>query len=75
MIEDHLGNGWMNVPAEAIGALTGCEDIISEDYTLDDDGEYVPCAPDPVLYWHADYMVEVPVELWSQGREVIFKRA
>lgn len=74
LIEDWLGNGWHVIPAEAIGALTGCTDIITQDFTLNDSGEWVPVSPNPHVFAHMDYAVETPIERWAHGHPVLFNR-
>jgi hypothetical protein len=74
MLEDWIGNGWHFIPAEAIGALTGCDDIISQDFTIADDGSWEPVAPRPCVYAHMNYAVELPIEEWAAGRAVFFDR-
>jgi hypothetical protein len=38
LVEDFLGNGWSWVRAEDIGALTGNDNLITDEYSMDDYG-------------------------------------
>ncbi len=67
ILEDYLCNGWSLVPAEAIGALTGCELILGQGVTVNDAGDY-EVDPASVLYWHERYQIESAlVELVEAG--------
>ena len=69
LIEYQLCNGWDRVPAEAIGALTSCDLIISDDVEWDEDREEVLRLGR--IYWHPNYMVESPVESLQQKGKFI----
>lgn len=73
MFEDWIGNGWMWIPPESIGALTDAP-IISPNAYMTDDGEIV-FDGEPVLYWHERYQVEDPVAEWANGSSVAFDLA
>jgi hypothetical protein len=55
LFDDFLCTGWSLVPAEDIGALTGCQIIITHDAEHADDGTVIPHGP---VYWHERYQVE-----------------
>ncbi len=61
LLEDYLCNGWSLVPAEAIGALTGCELILGQGAHVNDAGDY-EVDPSSVLYWHERYQIESALE-------------
>lgn len=60
LLEYYLSNGWDYVPAEKIGAMTGCDLIITDDIEWDDNREDIINIGK--VYWHANYMVESPVD-------------
>lgn len=75
-LEYAMGNGWDYVPPEDIGALTDGT-IISQDGFIGDDGHWYPhpSVKRAKVYWHANYMVEDPIETWANGQAVrLFKR-
>jgi hypothetical protein len=59
LISDMLGNGWMALRPEQIGALTSCEIILSPDASLDEEGN-LEFANE--IYWHENYQVELATE-------------
>jgi hypothetical protein len=71
MFEDWIGNGWMWIPPESVGALTDGE-IISPDAYMDDYGEITFPYPNSHVYWFSNYQVENPLETWAEGKGVIF---
>jgi len=74
MLEDWTGNGWLVIPAEAIGALTGCTDILTQDFTVNDAGGWEPVVPKPSVFAHMNYQIELPIESWAEGKPVFFDR-
>jgi len=71
MLEEFLGNGWMQVLPEQVGALTDAY-IMSDDFTVADDDSLKSIAPEPRVYAHMNYAVEDPVETWANGGTVTF---
>jgi hypothetical protein len=75
MLEYFLGNGWMQVPPDRVGALTDAL-IISEDGTIPDEADGWTPYPDvkrPRVYAHMNYQVEDPIVTWAAGGAVIFE--
>lgn len=65
LMEHHLCNGWTALNPEDIGALTGCEDIYTDDYAMDDEGGYEYIGR---VYWYPQYETKNPViELLRHG--------
>ena len=73
MLEDHLGNGWMEIEPKVIGALTDAP-IISEDFTVNDAGDTVPTTPDARVYAFMNYQVEDPVATWAEGKPTFWQK-
>ncbi len=75
LLEDLMGNGWDWVRPEDIGALTEAP-MISLDGFIADDGKWVahPGAEKPVVYAHMNYMVDDPIEMFAEGKPVVFVR-
>jgi hypothetical protein len=73
MLEGFIGNGWANIPPEAIGAMTDAP-ILSEDFTMSDDGDWIPAVENPVVYWHAAYAVESCIAKWAAGESVFWRK-
>ncbi|NDD55384.1 hypothetical protein EBZ39_16240 [bacterium] len=70
-IENYLGNGWGNPTPEDIGALTSDPYLLTDDYTVEDDGEVIVGR-----VWHfPDYMIACPLERILEYGEVIFPLA
>jgi hypothetical protein len=59
LIDSQLCNGWDYIDADAIGALTGCDLILSEDVERDEDGDVLKVGG---VYWHPNYAIEDAVE-------------
>lgn len=71
MIEHHLANGWEIVPPEVLGALTEGT-ILSDEVLRDTDGEIVLVGR---CFWHANYMIDDPIDLFSEGRPIVLQEA
>ena len=71
LIEYHLCNGWENVPAEDIGALTACPWILTDDIERDDTTNSIIKLGR--VYWHQNYMVESTIEQLLTKGYVIFQ--
>ena len=70
-LEHHLGNGWECITPEEIGALTGCDDIYSDDVARDEEGVLVYVGD---LWWYPQYEVRNPAEvLVKQGYVILTK--
>ena len=77
MLESFLDNGWVNIPPWDIRAITDAP-IMSEDFTIDDDGNLVPATDKPedaVVYWHENYAVESCIAKWAVGESVFWTKA
>ena len=59
LLEDHLCNGWTSLTPDEIGALTSCDLILSDDVTLNDEGDVINVGR---VYWHPNYAVEDELE-------------
>jgi len=69
MLDAHISNNWDYIRPEEVGALTDAT-IIAQDVQRDDSGDLV--AVDRV-YAHGNYMVEDPIETWSEGKDVLYQ--
>jgi hypothetical protein len=73
LCEFQLCNGWEVLHEQdlaALGALTGCNFIVSEDVERDDYGNLLRVGS---VFWNPDYAVEDEIEtLFSKG-EMVFK--
>jgi hypothetical protein len=67
--EHQLCNGWETVAPEEIGALTGCEFIITDDAQRDDHGKLLRLGS---VYWNPNYAVEDEIDsLLSNGQIIL----
>ena len=72
LLEDFTGNGWQWLNAEDIGALTGCELILTDDGTIEDNGKVTVHGS---IWWHERYAVENASEELQERGEVFFLKA
>ena len=70
LFEDFTANGWYMLTPEDIGALTGCDIIVSDDVTMDDRGIVTHLGD---TYWHANYQVQNPIEALLEGELFLHK--
>jgi hypothetical protein len=67
--EYQLCNGWEVVAGEEIGALTGCEFIITDDAERDDQGKLLRVGS---VYWNPNYAVEDEIQsLLTNGQFIL----
>lgn len=70
-LERYRANGWGNVRPEHIGALTSDPFMLTDDFTIDDNGEVIVGR-----VWHfPDYMIACPLERILRDGKVIFPLA
>jgi len=74
MLEDFLGNGWLQVEPVDVGALTDAY-MLSDDGTVPDEGGWKPVGEGARVYAHMNYQVEDPIETFAKGGVVFFEGA
>lgn len=70
LCEHQLCNGWDVLSEEdkrAIGALTGCDFILTRDVERDEDGKLLRCA---IVYWNPYYAVEDEIAILQRTGEI-----
>jgi hypothetical protein len=75
MLEDMLANGWETLNDDdkvAIGALTGCDVILTDEAERDDHGKLLKVGR---VYWNPNYAVDNEVELLRDRGEITFIEA
>jgi hypothetical protein len=72
LLEDFTCNGWQWLRAEDIGALTGCELILTNDATIEDNGAVTVHGS---IWWHERYAIESASEQLDKYGEVFFLKA
>jgi hypothetical protein len=64
-----LGNGWGNINPADIGAMTDCDWIMTDDYSVLDDGTTEVYGR---IWWFPNYMVVNPMRELAERGEVTF---
>lgn len=68
LFDDYLFSGWAMLRPEDIGALTGCDIILTDDWTIEDDGTLQVYGN---IYWHERYQIESLIDRLLAGPVIL----